>query len=277
MTEDKKAAASHYARTRAELAGALGYEIDHLSAAQEMRLDNVVALRLVSDTMRAALMRGEQVDTRELLSVTDGLTKLLPREPEVEVADPHDDPHARLMEIIEGWVEADAATKRDEEAERRAQGLPADPKDARIAELEAEIARMRGEAPAALPSPDAKVITPRDSDIMEPFKDATGPQRGPDDRPTKSTQVIDGKAEPAVELMADGSPCPPGGRWCPVLRRVVPIPQQALSGAETERRRQAVNADRSTEFRIMNQPAGKGMPQPSVGGESWRGHTWRYE
>jgi hypothetical protein len=79
-----------------------------------------------------------------------------------------------------------------------------------------------------------------------------------------------------AELMPDGTPCPPGGRWCPVLGRIVPIPPEALSGDETKRR-QAVAQDRSIDFRIMTEPGPRWEPQPSVGGESWRGHTRRFE
>jgi hypothetical protein len=277
MSEDKKASATHYARTRGELAGALGYDIDRLTAAQELRLDNVVALKLVSDTLRAALLRGEQVDHRELLAVTDGLAKLLPKEREPEpTIDERDDPHARLMRHVDNWIAAQEANRRDAEAERVEMGLPADPKDARIAELEAENARLRGE-----PFPEGeRVITPREADVTPPSEQTggrnlrVGMRPGPDDhRVTRPKPVIDAKAE-SVELMPDGSVCPPGGRWCPTLRRVVPIPPQARSGAETKAAMDRVNADKSPEYKIMNAPSSvSGEPAPSLGNESWRGNS----
>src|SRR5262249_39765264 len=39
--------------------------------------------------------------------------------------DAGDDPHERLMRIIDNWIEANEAERAEEEAARRAQGLPA--------------------------------------------------------------------------------------------------------------------------------------------------------
>src|SRR5262245_56364481 len=75
--------------------------------------------------------------------------------------------------------------------------------------------------------------------IIEPSRLYNGPPpRGPDDPPPRSTAVIDAKANP-------------------------PAPQ-AVSAAEAERRRLAVNADRSAYQQQGLRPAG---------GEPWRGHV----
>ena len=219
--------------------------------------------------MRAALLRGEQVDHRELLAVTDGLQRLLPREREPEaVIDDGDDPHENLMRIIEDWIDADKANRADEEAERIAQGLPANELEAaqmRIAQLEDENALLRGE-PKALPSPEAeKVITPSLGDIVPPGEQGVfyaGKRPGPDDHKVlKRKTVIDVKAEPANEP-------------APGLRRVPGIHglQQALSGDETKARMARRNADRSEEYRVMTQSIGPNAPQPSSPND-WRGYS----
>jgi hypothetical protein len=180
-------------------------------------------------------------------------------EPEVEV--PGDDPHERLMEIIEAWIDADKAN----------------PKDARIAQLEAENARLRGEDPKALQAPEAeaeteRVIDPPTSDIFGPREFAEsdpGPRPGPDDH-----KVL--RPKPTIE--GEATVVPPQNDPPPGLRRVPGIHSPpALSGAETERRRQSANARRDVDFKIMNQRIGRNAPQPSLGNESWRGHTKIFE
>jgi hypothetical protein len=217
MNENRKAAASHYARTRKELAGALGYDVNHLTAAQELRLDNVVALKLVSDTMRAALLRGEDVDHRELLAVNDGLHKLLPRERDPVVDDdPFEgvDPHKHLEELVTRFFAAKAADRAEKADERLAAGLSAPFADlaaaqARIDELEGRLAEFEpgnDRLPKALPSPSAKVITPSISDITPPGEIAkvrVGMEPGPDDHKAyRRPPVIDG------EVVKD-KPAPP--------------------------------------------------------------------
>ena len=80
-----------------------------------------------------------------------------------QAPDPNDDPHARLMRIIDNWIAADEAEK----AERVAQGLPANETEAlrlENASLREEVARLRG-----LPAPEGeRVIDPPTSDIVPP-------------------------------------------------------------------------------------------------------------
>jgi hypothetical protein len=47
-------------------------------------------------------------------------------------------------------------------------------------------------------------------------------------------------------------------------------PPPAVSGAEAERRRQAVNARRDIDHKIMTEPGPRWEPQPSLGNEPWR-------
>src|SRR5262249_47740398 len=83
----------------------------------------------------------------------------------------------------------------------------------------------------------------------------------------------------AVVMPTMGALTPPPAPAAPAeLAKPAPnAPVQAVSGDEAKRRMAKVNADRSIEFRIMNAPVGRNAPQPSLGNEPWRGHTWRFE
>jgi hypothetical protein len=267
---------NRYRKIRAELAAMLGFDgdPDALAIDQSMRLDTVFALKLSLDEMRGRLYRGEAVDTGEMRQIATAIEQFLPARATPEHVDRHDDPHARLMRTIDAWI----ANREVEKAERIAAGLPADAKDARIAELESEVARLRG-----LPAPEGeRVIDPPLSAITPPGEQTggrnlrVGPVVGHDDHKVRPKPVIDAQAE-SVERMPDGTPCPPGGRWCSVRQRVVPIPPVAKSGAETKAQMARAN-DRSLDYKIMSEPSRvAGEPVPSLGNESWRGHTHRFE
>src|SRR5262249_56342797 len=84
---------------------------------------------------------------------------------------------------------------------REGVGWPEDPKDARIAELEAELGALRN----ALPPPE-RTITPRDGDIVPPGEQGklyVGPVVGPDDHRARPGPVIDGKAVPPAPTAAE--------------------------------------------------------------------------
>ena len=150
----------------------------------------------------------------------------LGNEPDVD-----DDPHERLMRIIENWIAADEAERTEEEAARRAQGLPAtelEAKDLRIASLEAEVAHLRAKHGDAEPIVEGEIVAP------------------------EQVPIVEGEIVAPEQVPADVKPAPTG----------------TVSGAEAERRRLAVNADRSAYQQQGLRPAG---------GEPWRGHTWRFE
>ena len=129
---------------------------------------------------------------------------------------------------------------------------------ARIDELEAELAALRNALPApdgaersALPAPaPERTITPGEADVIEPSRLYIGPQRGPDDPPPRSTAVIEGKAVP-------------------------PAP----TAAEREAKRQAINNDRSAYTQQGLRPAGGEPWRPFVGGSNsgifWGGRGGR--
>jgi len=210
----KNESATHYVRTRDEMAEALGLDTDNLSALQELRLDTAVGLKLASDALRAALMRGEEVDHKELLAVTDGLAKLLPREREPDAAVPalyKQDPYKVLEDIVDRWIAADEADRRerglslrihDEEAQQR-----------RIDDLELELVRLRGAQPHALPAPesDRGVIDPPTSAITPPSEQSDSARnlyRGAPRPPPGYDSTINGLWKPPepVDEVEDDAP-----------------------------------------------------------------------
>ena len=247
-------------RARRESAEMLGLNPDSLTPADRLRCELIAALRAAVDDELAKTVDARSADLAKLIVAVEALTRFLA---EAKPDNPHrpdegDDPHERLMRIIDNWIANDEAEK----AERVAQGLPADPKDARIAELEAENARLRGE-PAALPAPGDRVITPSESDVVPPNEQPgrnlrVGKQVGPDDhKAMRPKPTIDGEA----------------------------VPQTGPTDAEREANRQRINNDRSFEHRIMTQPIGRNAPQPSgphmpqpdnmLGGFHWGGSKGR--
>ena len=146
------------------------------------------------------------------------------------------------MRIVEGWLEAEAQERAELAAERRAQGLSEPVTDlkaaqARIDQLEAELARLRGEdpkllaAPSGIPESEREVITPTESEIIPPAEigdlNMVPPRRSP----------------PTIDVKANST---------------------APTAAEREAKRQAINNDRSAYTQQGLRPAG---------GESWRGHA----
>jgi len=259
---------ARYRKIRSELSAMLGYgdDPDAISIDQAMRLDVVMGLKSSLDGLRAKLYRGEQVDVAEMKQLADTLEKYLPRQPEPEPTPSifKRDPYQVLDELAERWRQADQATRRDQGLSPRISDL--EEAQARIDDLEAELVRLRGAQPHALPAPEAEraidvptsAITPpgERSDLPANARYVSG-QDNPKLRP--GSQIIDGK--------------------------VVPIPPQALSGAETKRRADVVNGRRDIDYQVMNAPAGKNMPQPSTGprmvqpdsGFFWnpgRGRSW---
>jgi hypothetical protein len=274
----KKTDGTQFKRVRKELAEMLGYsgDPDKLPIDQTMRLDAVFSLKLSLDEMRGRLYRGEPIDVTEMRAVADTLERYLPKQPEPEpVLNPRDDPHGRLMKVIDAWIANHEAERAERAAERAAQGLDALPDT--LEEAHAEIERLRVANPDALkfwaapelPAPEGeRAIDVPTSAIVPPSEQTGGrnlrtrPAVGPDD--PKPPVTIDGKALPPGAQIVNG--------------RIVPIPPQAKPGHVTEAQRQAVNANRALDHQIMNAPSRvAGEPAPSLGQETWRGHTWRFE
>jgi hypothetical protein len=208
-------------RSRQEAATLLGVNIDHLSAADGLRVDMVSALRLVITSEQATVLSGGSADLGKLNVAVQSLIALLPgRElPEPKPADGGPNDPRTIM-----WENYLAARRRGEIAD------PTSTYEGRMAEIErlrAKVAELEAALAGSVPLPNNVVkmslrndnpITPPTSDIVPPGeigKTFVGPQRGPDDPPAKSTQVIDGKAEqPPQQLAASAAnwDSSPGGQ-----------------------------------------------------------------
>ena len=127
---------------------------------------------------------------------------------------------------------------------------------ARIDALELENAALRG-APVALPAPEGDVIDPPTGDIVGPREQSDNPanMRAPVGTPLKAPVTID----------HEGRPLRPGSQMLPD-GRIVPIPPQAKSGAETRAQADRVNARRDIDHAIMTSPSRVAHePVPSTG------------
>jgi hypothetical protein len=249
-------------RARAESAELLGLNPDKLTPAGALKCELVSALRSVVDDELGKVDRANAADLSRLIVAVEALTKFLKESPADERSedDEDGDPHERLMRIIDNWIAAEEA----ERAERGLSGLMPDlsSAQARIDELEAELAALRNALPApdgaersALPAPaPERTITPSISDIVPPGEQSDrnfriGVQRTPDDlKAMRPKPTIDGEAVP-------------------------PAP----TAAEREAKRQAINNDRSAYQQQGLRPVGGEPWRPFVGGGNegffWGGST----
>jgi hypothetical protein len=238
----KKSDSAHFRRTRKELAEMLGYEgdPDALPVAQAMRLDVIHGLKVGLDAMRAKLLAGEPVDNVEMRQLADTLERFLPAAAKPESAVPalyRRDPY-KVMEDMVARYRAAA------EAERSARGLslatPLENQQARIDELEAELAELRGVLPMddptrALPAPEAA-----ESDVIDVPTSAITPPGERSDLP-RNQQYWNGKPLPPGAQIIDG--------------KLVPIPPVAKPGHVTKAQADAVNARRDIDHAIMTSPS----------------------
>jgi hypothetical protein len=151
MTDNKRA--ELYREMRRESAVLLGYDdVNALTTAEALKVDLVTTLRMVTDDMQGRLIDGGSVgsgDVGRLLDAVTALTQMLPgkelprtkgpfsRERQQAVLD-------RVYRVVKAAQEDDQA-KEAKESEQLRQ---------RVADLEAEIARLTG-SPKALPVPPA--------------------------------------------------------------------------------------------------------------------------
>ena len=136
------------AQARREAAILLGVDIEHLSAADGLRVDMVSSLRLVIDAEQAAILTGNSADLAKLNIAVQSLIALLPGKELPEPASSCPDPRQIMWENYLGM---------------RRRGEIAGPeysRDAalkRIAELEAKVAALKA---AGAPAPDEPSATP---------------------------------------------------------------------------------------------------------------------
>jgi hypothetical protein len=170
-------------QARHEAAALLGVDIDHLSAADSLRIDMVSALRLVIDHEQASVLSGGSADLGKLNVAVQSLIALLPGRELPAPESQREDPRQVMWEIYRTMRARGELPLRGEISD---EGL-----QAKITQLESENAQLR----AALG--DSTAITPREADITPPGELGVchaGIRPGPDDPPRRSTRVIEGKA-----------------------------------------------------------------------------------
>jgi hypothetical protein len=162
-------------QARREAAFLLGVDIDHLSAADGLRVDMISALRLVIDHEQAAVLDGGSADLGKLNVAVASLIALLPNRELPKAASSREDPRAVLLKLI---------------LEQRARaGIPdqgVDERDDEIARLQAEVEQLRAVAMAAgLVVPHAACAAPTEADVVPPGEIGDfhigGPKPAPDD------------------------------------------------------------------------------------------------
>ena len=259
-------------RARREAAELLGLDPDKLAPGDRLRCELISALRAAVDDELAKVTSSRSADLGKLIIAVDTLTRFLAEakpKPEVARSVFHRDPHKVLEDIVDRWIAADEAERAEKEAERRAQGLPANELEAaqmRIAEPEVENARLRGERPRELT--ESEVVPP--SEQGEFYHG--GPRPGPDD--PKPPVTIDAEPEGSWTGPQNGGP----SSWLrPVPKtekRVDGGPPLTKSGTETKAQMARVNADKSVEHRVMGN-ARMAQPDNIPGGFFWGGSKGR--
>jgi hypothetical protein len=182
-------------QARREAASLLGVDIDHLSAADGLRVDMISALRLVIDHEQAAVLDGAAADLGKLNVAVASLIALLPNRELPSSVSHREDPRAALLKLILEQRERDGVP--DEGIGR----------DGEFAALKAEIEQLRAVAMAAgLAVPHAACAAssalgvrnrsaPPDIDIVPPGEIGDfhigGPKPAPDDKPPPVTIDVD--------------------------------------------------------------------------------------
>jgi hypothetical protein len=121
-------------QARREAATLLGVDIDHLSAADGLRVDMVSALRLVIDSEQASILSGGSADLGKLNVAVQSLIALLPNRELPESAASRADPRAAM------WAVYSEMRRRGELAEPTStyEGMKAE-----VERLRAEIAALK--------------------------------------------------------------------------------------------------------------------------------------
>jgi hypothetical protein len=158
------------AQARREAATLLGVDVDHLSAADGLRVDMISALRLVIDSEQAAVLAGGSADLGKLNVAVQSLIALLPGRELPEPASSRPDPRKIMFDTYMAMRRRGELGDRAAEPSLRAQ----------IDQLRAENESLR----AVLGSGSTAAITPPTCDIVPPGERAEcdpGMRPGPDD------------------------------------------------------------------------------------------------
>jgi hypothetical protein len=166
------------AQARREAAALLGVDIEHLSPADNLRVDMVSALRLVIDSEQASILSGGSADLGKLNVAVQSLIALLPGSKLDEPASSRPDPRKVMLETYLGMRRRGELAASYLSPQQRLEVARA-----KVAEIEAEIA----------------AITPSEADITPPGEIGecyAGIRPGPDDPPKRRPVVIEGKPVP---------------------------------------------------------------------------------
>jgi hypothetical protein len=175
MSDDQ---AKLFSSLRASTVALLGYDAaDQLSAAQQIRVDRAVMLRLLIDDLTTKQMRGEPIDVRAFVAASEDLERMVGGNPASPPAEARfgNDARKRLRELIERTVLAPSIEDPDEiermrdihAREELAAIVAAAPEPAAPLDLPAALRS----APAPVASPPAQQKTssqpplPRDGEI----------------------------------------------------------------------------------------------------------------
>jgi hypothetical protein len=143
------------AQARREAATLLGVDIDHLSAADGLRVDMISALRLVIDSEQATVLAGGQADLGKLNVAVQSLIALLPNRELPEPASNRIDPREYMLRTYRQMRERGAAFGEGYDGLK----LENERLKAKIAELEAAASPAPDEPPApAAPAPADNVV-----------------------------------------------------------------------------------------------------------------------
>jgi hypothetical protein len=202
-------------QARSEAAVLLGVDIDHLSAADSLRVDMVSALRLVIDSEQASVLSGSSADLGKLNVAVQSLIALLPgRELPAPESD-HPDPRVKMWEIYRTMRE-------------RGEVPPEGWHQHRINRLELENARLRAQLVAGglIPTlPDASMqkgnrrdhgdlpIDP--TEVVPPgeWRGERYARPGPDDPAPRSAAIIEGRPNPPAASAPAKPPRPAWEDW----------------------------------------------------------------
>jgi hypothetical protein len=136
--------AKRYRKDRAATAAMPGFDLDKLSAAQSVRLDRVIGLRILIDNMQLKQLHGEIIDVKEFVAASESLERLVGGQPDQPNNTPNYDAARLKFETMINNAVADKARK-----------MAADPAAAR-AEFEATLAQAIADHPqqkTELPQP----------------------------------------------------------------------------------------------------------------------------
>jgi hypothetical protein len=199
------------AQARREAATLLGVDIEHLSPADNLRVDMVSALRLVIDSEQATVLDGNSADLGKLNVAVQSLIALLPGQALPEPASNREDPRAYMWRTyLEMRRRGELGDKQREPTLR-----------SRLTALEAENESLRAASSTAI------TPTPPTSDIVPPGERSEcdpGPRPGPDDLLKRAPVTIEGEL---VKPKGKAVPAPPA----PAADMVVDLRASRANGA----------------------------------------------